>query len=162
MINLLGTPAGFVSGEDGVPSFAMPAQAGEMVEFDPSSEAPGVEEVVPEGPPGSVLEVKYLHEIHDMFKNQWTIRPAPPSTEDGQAGGKNDAQKYNVYAFSVIRKFNHSQDGKANTFNVTTLLQINSPELIKVGQDVIGHVQGISWTAKPLRVRYGSSSQRER
>ena len=58
-----------------------------------------------------------------------------------------------MYAFAVIRKFNHSQDGKTNTFNVTTVLQINSPELIAVGQDVIGHVQGISWTAKPLRVR---------
>ncbi|OBZ76250.1 hypothetical protein A0H81_02955 [Grifola frondosa] len=31
-------------------------------------------------------------------------------------------------------------------------LEIHSPELIKVGQDVIGPVQGISWTAKPLRI----------
>ncbi|KAH9934468.1 P-loop containing nucleoside triphosphate hydrolase protein [Epithele typhae] len=130
----------------------MPAQAGEMVEFDPTKDnTPEVEEVVPEGPPGSLLEIKYLHEIHDMFKNQWMIRPAPPASEDGSMA-KNDATKYNVYAFSIIRKFNHSQDGKMNTFNVTTVLQINSPELVDVGQDVIGHVQGISWTAKPLRI----------
>lgn len=145
--------------EDGVPGFAMPAQAGEAIQFDPSASAPEVEEVVPEGPPGSVLEIKVLHEIHDVFKNEWMIRPAPPSTDDEQ-GKKNDAQKYNVYAFAVIRKFNHSQDGKANSFNVTTVLQINSPELIKVGQDVIGHVQGISWTAKPLRVSTTSAAAR--
>ncbi|KAI1787039.1 P-loop containing nucleoside triphosphate hydrolase protein [Ganoderma leucocontextum] len=143
---------GGIHHDDMAPGFAMPAQAGEMVEFDPTKEpAEDVEEPVPEGPPGSILEIKYLHEIHDVFKNQWTIRPAPPHTEDSP-GSKNDAQKYNVYAFAVIRKFNHSQDGKVNTFNVTTMLQINSAELIKVGQEVIGHVQGISWTAKPLRI----------
>ena len=123
-----------------------------MIEFDPSKELEPPAEEVPEGPPGSVLEIKYLHEIHDAFKNQWTIRPAPPASEDGE-DKKNNSQKYNVYAFTIIRKFSHSQDGKMNTFNVTTVLQINSPELIEVGQDVIGHVQGISWTAKPLRVR---------
>ena len=144
-------------GDDMTPGFAMPAQAGETVELDPTQEtAFPVEDVVPEGPPGSLLEIKYLHEIHDVLKNQWMIRPAPPQTEDGQGGGRNDAQKYAVYAFTVIRKFNHSQDGKTNTFNVTTVLQINSPELVKAGQDVIGHVQGISWTAKPLRVRVAS------
>ena len=137
------------------PGFAMPALAGEMIEMDASSELPQAQEEVPEGPPGSVLEVKYLHEVHDVLKNQWSIRPAPPTTEDEKTK-KNDGQKYNVYAFAVIRKFNHSLDGRTNTFNVTTTLQINSPELIKVGQDVIGHVQGISWTAKPLRVRVAS------
>ena len=152
MINL-GIPAGLIPNDENSPGFAVPAQAGETVEFDPAQEKDAVaEDVVPEGPAGSVLEIKYLHEIHDVFKNQWTIRPAPPATEDGQTT-KNDSAKYNVYAFTIIRKFNHSQDGKVNTFNVTTVLQINSPELVKVGQDVIGHVQGISWTAKPLRVR---------
>ncbi|KAI0752423.1 P-loop containing nucleoside triphosphate hydrolase protein [Daedaleopsis nitida] len=151
MLNLLGMPTGFVH-DEASPGFAMPAQPGEMVELDPAEGAmPPVEDPVPEGPAGSVLEVKYLHEVHDVFKNQWTIRPAPPMSEEKQTG-KNDAQKYNVYAFSVIRKFNHSQDGKTNSFNVTTIIQINSPELIKVGQDVIGPVQGVSWTAKPLRI----------
>ncbi len=147
---MLGLAAGFV-GDDLSPGFAMPAQAGETIEMDPSNE-PTVPDEIPEGPPGSVLEIKYLNEVHDVFKNQWSIRPAPPPTDDEKTR-KNEAQKYNVYAFAVIRKFNHSQDGKTNSFNVTTSLQINSPELIKVGQDVIGHVQGISWTAKPLRVR---------
>ena len=155
-VSMLGGTASVVGHDDAMPGFAMPAQAGEMVEFDPSKEpTEEVQDEVPEGPPGSVLEIKYLHEIHDVFKNQWTIRPAPPQTEDAP-GTKNDAAKYNVYAFAVIRKFNHSQDGKTNTFNVTTVLQINSPELVKAGQDVIGHVQGISWTAKPLRVRVAS------
>ena len=158
-VNLLGMPVGAVGHDEAAPGFAMPAQAGEMVEFDPTKEpAEDVEEAVPEGLPGSLLEIRYLHEIHDVFKNQWTIRPAPPQTEDS-AGTKNDAAKYNVYAFAVIRKFNHSQDGKTNTFNVTTILQINSPELITVGQEVIGHVQGISWTAKPLRVRSAADSK---
>ncbi|KAI9068180.1 P-loop containing nucleoside triphosphate hydrolase protein [Trametes sanguinea] len=145
-------PPGAIPGEDGGPGFAMPAVGGDVVEMDPTNESatPAVEEV-PEGPPGSILELKFLHEIHDSFQNRWIIKPAPPSTEDEKAG-KNDGAKYAVYAFTVIRKFNYSQDGKANTFNVTTSLQLNSPELIKVGQHVIGPVPGISWTAKPLRI----------
>ena len=139
-------------GEDGGPGFAMPAQSGDTVEMDPMDETPPpAQEEIPEGPPGSVLEIKYLHEVHDSFKNRWIIKPAPKSSEEDKAS-KNDGSKYSVYAFTVIRKFNYSQDGKANTFNVTTSFQINSPELVKVGQDVIGNMQGISWTAKPLRV----------
>ncbi|KAI0325822.1 P-loop containing nucleoside triphosphate hydrolase protein [Cubamyces sp. BRFM 1775] len=146
------TIAFFPPGEDGGPGFAMPAQSGDTVEMDPMDEAtPAAVEKIPEGPPGSVLEIKYLHEIHDTFKNRWIIKPAPQSHEEDKVN-KNDGSKYAVYAFTVIRKFNYSQDGKANTFNVTTSLQINSPELVKVGQDVIGNVQGISWTAKPLRI----------
>ncbi|KAI0356819.1 P-loop containing nucleoside triphosphate hydrolase protein [Trametes cingulata] len=129
----------------------MPAVAGDVVEMDPEEQAQAVEDAVPEGPPGSVLEVKHLIEVHDSFKNQWILKPAPKSTEDEKAG-KNDAAKYSVFAFSVIRKYNYSQDARANTFNVTTTIQINSPELVKVGQEVIGNVQGISWTAKPLRI----------
>ncbi|KAH9903164.1 P-loop containing nucleoside triphosphate hydrolase protein [Cubamyces lactineus] len=139
-------------GEDGGPGFAMPAQSGDTVEMDPMDETPPpAQEEIPEGPPGSVLVIKYLHEVHDSFKNRWIIKPAPKSSEEDKAS-KNDGSKYSVYAFTVIRKFNYSQDGKANTFNVTTSFQINSPELVKVGQDVIGNMQGISWTAKPLRI----------
>ncbi|KAI0672077.1 P-loop containing nucleoside triphosphate hydrolase protein [Trametes maxima] len=130
----------------------MPALSGDVVEFDPTQEPPPVGgDEVPEGPPGSILEVKYLHEVHDSFKNQWIIKPAPPRSEEDKTA-KHDGAKYAVYAFTIIRKFNYSQDGKANTFNVTTSLQINSPELIDVGQKVIGPVQGLSWTAKPLRI----------
>ncbi|CDO77722.1 hypothetical protein BN946_scf184969.g73 [Trametes cinnabarina] len=138
--------------EEGGPGFAMPAMGGDVVELDPLNDnaSPVVDEI-PDGPTGSILEVKFLHEIHDTLRNRWTIKPAPPPTEEEKAG-KNDGAKYTVYAFTVIRKFNYSQDGKANTFNVTTSLQLNSPELIKVGQDVIGNVPGISWTAKPLRI----------
>ncbi|KAL1948228.1 hypothetical protein VTO73DRAFT_12303 [Trametes versicolor] len=149
---MFGHSAGGLVNDDGSPGFAMPALAGDVVEFDPTKdEAPVAEEEVPQGPPGSVLEVKYLHEIHDSFKNQWIIKPAPAPTEEDKAT-KNDGAKYSVFAFTVIRKFNYSQDGKANTFNVTTSLQINSPELVKVGKEVLGDVQGISWTAKPLRI----------
>ncbi|KAI8996643.1 P-loop containing nucleoside triphosphate hydrolase protein [Trametes punicea] len=144
-------PVGGVPGEESVPGLALPAVSGDVVELDPMSESAQVVEEVPEGPQGSILEVKYLNEIHDTLKNRWIIKPAPQSTEEEQTG-KNDGSKYTVYAFTVIRKYNYSQDGRANTFNVTTTLQLNSPELIKVGQDVIGNVPGISWTAKPLRV----------
>ena len=84
MINYFGMPAGLLAHDEGTPGFAMPALSGEKVEFDPSKEGPPVvEEVIPEGLPGSVLEIKQLHEIHDPFKNQWTIRPAPPAFDDG-------------------------------------------------------------------------------
>lgn len=150
---------GFVANDDGTLGFAMPALSGDVIEFDPTKDADTVpEETIPEGPPGSVLEVRYLHEIHDSFKNQWTIRPAPPPTEEDKAA-KQDGAKYSVFAFTVIRRFNYSQDGKANTFNVTTSLQINSPELVDVGKEVLRHVQGISWTAKPLRVRCVASGR---
>ncbi|KAI0771305.1 P-loop containing nucleoside triphosphate hydrolase protein [Trametes elegans] len=130
----------------------MPALSGDVVEYDPETDSGKVEEEpVPEGPAGSVLEVRTLHQIHDQFKNKWVIKPAPPTTEDDKPS-KNDGAKYTVFALTVIRKFNYSQDGKTNKYNVTTSLQINSPELIQVGKDVIGHVQGISWTAKPLRI----------
>ncbi|KAI0816845.1 P-loop containing nucleoside triphosphate hydrolase protein [Trametes gibbosa] len=143
---------GYVSHDDGSLGFAMPALSGDVIEFDPTTGADAVPEgTVPEGPTGSVLEVRYLHEIHDAFKNQWMIKPAPPPTEEDKTA-KQDGAKYSVYAFTVIRKFNYSQDGKANTFNVTTSLQINSPELIDVGKEVLGRVQGVSWTAKPLRI----------
>ena len=119
-------------GDDMTPGFAMPAQAGETVELDPT-QAPAflVEDVVPEGPPGSLLEIKYLHEIHDVLKNQWMIRPAPPQTEDGQGGGRNDAQKYAVYAFTVIRRFVPTGQFGAKTYNVTTFLEIHSAHLVE-------------------------------
>ncbi|KAI0634500.1 P-loop containing nucleoside triphosphate hydrolase protein [Trametes polyzona] len=150
---MFASAGGIVTHIDDGPGFAMPAIAGDVIEFDPTKEGkePEAEETVPEGPPGSVLEIRYLHEIHDTFKNQWLLRPAPAPTEEDKAA-KQEGAKYTVFAFTVIRKFNYSQDGKANTFNVTTSLQINSPELVKVGQEVLGHVQGISWTAKPLRI----------
>ncbi len=137
------------------PLVAMPAPTGEVMEYDYKSDDESrddkVEEIVT-GDPGSVLEVKHIDEIYDMFSGQWTVRPTPLSATEPH---KDKSGKYDAYAFTVIRRFNPAAmnaDRKATAYNVVKLLEIHSEELKKVGKDVIGNVQGISWTTKPLRV----------
>ena len=134
-------------------NLAVPAPTGETVDFDPTKPQVGLipeEEEVAQGEPGSVLEVKYLDEVYDMLTGQWSTRVTPPAAVQPAKEGK-----YDAYAFTVIRKFQpvHIMRGtKANSYNVITLLEIHSDHLRSIGQEVISHVQGVSWTAKPLRV----------
>jgi hypothetical protein len=99
-----------------------------------------------------VLEVKYLDEILDSVTGQVVVRPTPLDTT---ASKKRD--KYDAYAFTVVRRFSPSgpigRGGKADAYNVSKFLQIQSEDLKKAGAAVIGKVQGVSWTAKPCRVR---------
>ncbi|THH28748.1 hypothetical protein EUX98_g5449 [Antrodiella citrinella] len=135
---------------------AMPAPAGESIDYDPG-EAKGdkdaqEEEELATGSPGSVLEVKHLDEVYDMFTGQWSVKPTPAAAV---AQSNKDGGKYDAYIFTVIRRFNPStmsSDRKATSYTMTKVLEIHSEALKKVGKEILGNVQGISWTAKPLRV----------
>ncbi|KAI0922610.1 hypothetical protein AcV5_009538 [Taiwanofungus camphoratus] len=140
------------AGLSAYPSVPMPA-VGELVRYDPSSQSTEQqEEVVPEGAPGTVLEVKHLHEVFDYMTQEYIIKPALPFHQKSSDSNKFDGSKYTAYAFTVIRKFSPSGRNRTNTFNITTELEIHSKHLIEVGQGAIGQIPGISWTAMPLRV----------
>ncbi|KZT63010.1 hypothetical protein DAEQUDRAFT_325478, partial [Daedalea quercina L-15889] len=133
------------------PPVAVPTSQGETVEFDPGETMPqAVEDPVPDAPPGTVLEVKQLHEVFDQMKHEYITKPAPAESANE---GKRDSSKYAAYAFTVIRRFIPTGQFGAKTYNVTTFLEIHSAQLVEVGKEVVGQTQGISWTAKPLRVR---------
>ncbi|EPS96936.1 hypothetical protein FOMPIDRAFT_130886 [Fomitopsis schrenkii] len=133
-----------------LPPIAVPTSEGETVEFDVNDPSPqATEDAVPDAPPGTVLEVKHLHEVFDQMKHEYIVKPAPPGS--GQEN-KRDGSKYAAYAFTVIRRFIPTGQFGARTYNVTTFLEIHSAHLVEVGKEVIGQTQGISWTAKPLRV----------
>lgn len=109
---------------------------------------------MPSGDPGSVLEIKHLDEVVDVLTGSVTIKPTPVSADRTS----NKRGKYDVYAFTIVRRFmpiGHARKmGKTSSYNVTRVLDIRSKELRDVGAQVIGRVQGVSWTAKPLRVCY--------
>lgn len=135
-------------------NIAVPAPQGETIDFIPKSqnEAAPEEENIAKGEPGSVLEVKYLDETYDMVTGQWSLKVTPQTTAQPSA----KEGKYDAYAFTVIRKFQPvgmPRGGhRSGSYNVITQLEIHSEHLRQIGQEVIGHVQGISWNAKPLRV----------
>ena len=138
------------------PVMAMPAPVGEYVEYDPTANAgageEGREEELAIGEPGTVLEVKHLDEVYDIFTGQWSVKPTPASAV---APPPKDSGKYDAYIFTVIRRFNPSTmapDRKATSYTMTKVLEIHSEALRNVGKEIVGNVQGISWTAKPLRV----------
>ncbi|KZT08241.1 P-loop containing nucleoside triphosphate hydrolase protein [Laetiporus sulphureus 93-53] len=125
--------------EDSIPS-------SEVVHYIPSKE--DVEhENIPDGPPGSILEVKHLYEVYDQKKDKYVLWPAPPETasEDQREGSK-----YAVYAFSVVRRY--SPSGKGKTYDIIISLEIHSKHLIEAAKEVVGQVHGISWNAKHLRI----------
>lgn len=141
--------------------FIAPVTGAELTDEDPFASAGGsMLDVPPEdddvatGEPGSVLEVKHLDEVLEPLTGRWDVKPTP---RGGDLNSKK-RDKYDAYAFTVIRRFSPAGPvgGRANgmqmTYSVTKMLNIQSPELAKVGAEVIGHVQGVSWTAKPLRV----------
>ncbi|GBE89825.1 P-loop containing nucleoside triphosphate hydrolase protein [Sparassis latifolia] len=134
-----------------LPPFMNPV-AGELVEYTPlPKEGADEDEDAPRAAPGTLLEVKYLHEELDQFRTKYVLKPAP-STAQEEPGEQGASARYAAYAFTVIRRFSPSSDGQGNMFNVTTTFQINSKPLIEVCQEVIGQGQGVSWTAKPLRI----------
>ncbi|CCL99901.1 uncharacterized protein FIBRA_01926 [Fibroporia radiculosa] len=132
------------------PYFTFPGAPGEVVDYDPSTLEQPDEEPVPDAEPGTVLEIKHLHEVFDQMKHDYVIKAAPPQESSGE--GKHGDVKYAVYAFTVIKKFIPNGNQSVKTFNVQTFLEIQSEPLISIGKEILGEVQGVSWTAKPLRV----------
>ncbi|OCH84460.1 P-loop containing nucleoside triphosphate hydrolase protein [Obba rivulosa] len=129
-------------------SIVIPSAAGEFVRgaLPENGDVPQ-EDTAPEAEPGTVLEVKHLHETLDKFKSEWIAKPAPAEEVEEAP----DRSKWAAYAFTVIRRFN-PVNNQGTLHNVTTTLQINSKDLVKVGQEAIGQVPGISWTTRPLRI----------
>ena len=70
--------------------------------------------------------------------------------KDGDRDSKKEKDKHAVYAFTVNRRFQPTGDKGVHI--VTTSLDIKSEHLREVGKAVIGQVQGISWTSRPLKV----------
>ncbi|KAI0786664.1 P-loop containing nucleoside triphosphate hydrolase protein [Abortiporus biennis] len=130
----------------------MPAPSGEVLEYDPTVAALTEEpEQVATGESGSVLEVKHIDEVYDMFTGQWSSKPTPPEA----VSQPHKSGKYDAYAFTIVRKFSPAgmnADRKATSYNVTKVMEIHSSSLKSIGKEVIGNVQGISWTANPLRI----------
>ncbi|KAH9835014.1 P-loop containing nucleoside triphosphate hydrolase protein [Rhodofomes roseus] len=152
--NSMQTGSLFVSHTDmGVanyPPIAVPTSQGETVEFDPAAPTPqAVEDPIPDAPTGTVLEIKHLHEVFDQMKHEYIVKPAPAESANES---KRDGSKYAAYAFTVIRRFIPTGQLGAKTYNVTTFLEIHSAHLVEIGKEIVGQTQGISWTAKPLRV----------
>ncbi|KAJ3558215.1 hypothetical protein NM688_g1055 [Phlebia brevispora] len=147
--------------------FTTALPSGEITDLDPTSQPPVDTEVedpdIVDAVPGTVLKVKHLDEVLDPLTGQWNLKPTPPSeTNSTRKNGK-----YDAYAFTIIRKFTpvpsnqhaaapvfgkqaHPRDG--GSYTMTKLLEIHSSGLKEVGTKVIGQIQGVSWTAKPLRV----------
>ncbi|KAH9940253.1 P-loop containing nucleoside triphosphate hydrolase protein [Amylocystis lapponica] len=130
----------------------LPATPGETVEYSSSPKANKLTEVIPEGAPGTVLEVKHLREFYDTSNSQKIITPVPADDSDASGKDNQDGSQYDVYAFTVIRKFNQSGGPNSKKFNVTTVLGFHSQYLIEICEHVIGRVHGVSWTAKPLQI----------
>lgn len=131
---------------NGVPSESIPVEETVYAEFDQSAnESQAGELQHPQAPPGSVLEVKRVDETYDALNGKWASRDR--IIETGVRDGKDT---YAAYAFTVNRRFQPKDNKGMHT--VTTTLDIKSEHLREVGKTVIGQVQGISWTSKPLRV----------
>jgi hypothetical protein len=108
----------------------------------------GTDATEPQPPEGSLLEVKRVDEIFDRKTSEWVTRDSRSSKKKKKAG----EDKYAPYAFLVHRKFNPTPDPTLHM--ITTTIDVRSEWIRKVGVEVIGQVQGITWTAKPLRVSW--------
>ena len=96
--------------------------------------------------PGSLLEIKRVDEVYDRHRCEWIARDSiVPKVK------RPSKDPYGAYAFTVNRRFNPTPDPTLHT--ITTTLDIKSEFLRKIGAEVIGQVQGVTWTTKPLKVR---------
>lgn len=94
---------------------------------------------VPEPERGMKLEVKCIDMRYDPASRQFVAE------ERQVAQGLSDP--YAEYAFTLHRTIGNSSDHRA-------YFDIRSSHLQGVFEAAIGRVEGISWTAKPLRVRF--------
>ena len=148
--------AGNMAAANADPAHLLLPATGEATDEDPvGTVASGQEqtaEELPTGEPGTVLDVKHLDEVLDLITGKWTTKPTP--VEEATTSKKKSG-KYDCFVFTVIRRFTPTnpvgRGGKAQSYNVTKLIGIQSAELRKIGSEVIGSA-GVSWHAKPLKV----------
>lgn len=103
---------------------------------------PAKEEEVPRD--GMRLDLRRIDEYYDRRKCAWVIRDTPAPKK------KSTTDKYAEFAFTLNRKI--TEVGEGIPPNIKTSFDIKSPYLKDVGMTVIGQVQGVSWTSKPLQV----------
>ncbi|KLO07071.1 P-loop containing nucleoside triphosphate hydrolase protein [Schizopora paradoxa] len=95
---------------------------------------------------GTRLEVKRLDKVYNPRTCAWTRReseiqkPTPISTVNEHA----------EFAFIVLREFKPTADPAVNV--IVTTYEIQSAQLRKIGQEVIGRELGISWTMSTVTV----------
>lgn len=126
-------------------------EAGEVVveeeeEYYYEEQAAEVEVEIDDIPAGSHLEVKRLDELYDLEIRDWVLQESTVPEPKYKA----EKDEYKHFAFTVVRKFEKRSDPA--DFLYQTLLDIKSPHLKRVCEEVIGSVRGISWTFTPLRV----------
>jgi hypothetical protein len=92
---------------------------------------------------GSRLEVKRLDKIYDSKTEKWIFKDSALAP----AGSASD-DAYAEYAFTIIRDFQKKSSGSTHT----TIIQINSPLLRRVGKDIIGELEDVAWDAQYLVV----------
>lgn len=135
-------------GRGGPPSTPIPRGETVYANFEQIESAAadaGSDETQPQAPPGSLLEVKRIDETYDMRNGVWSTRDSAIPTS-----AKKDKDTYAAYAFTVNRRFQPTDNKGMHV--VTTILDIKSEHLREAGKNVIGQVQGISWTSRPLKV----------
>ncbi|KAI0634518.1 P-loop containing nucleoside triphosphate hydrolase protein [Trametes polyzona] len=109
-------------------------------------------------PPPAMLKVKRVDHYYSNWSKVWKYRNSgsnvnPESLLASLSGGgpqeRNNADPWLSYCFVVVRKFpQHTEEGIDPTFQVV----VKSPYLLLACKDVIGKVQGVSWTADPLEL----------
>lgn len=92
---------------------------------------------------GTRLDVKRLDKIYNSETRAWVL------TDSASAPVLSD-DAYVEYAFTIIHTF--AKESNSSTPTITTTIQINSPLLKSVGQEIIGQLEGVSWNAKYLVV----------
>lgn len=104
--------------------------------------------------------VKRVDEIYDFSSDDWKFSDLPVTAENLALDShlhRNVKDEFDGFVFLVVRRFEKplsrysmlSSNSKNTSFE--TLLEIRSPQLKRACKDVIGDVQGISWTATPFR-----------
>ncbi|THH09758.1 hypothetical protein EW145_g1774 [Phellinidium pouzarii] len=96
---------------------------------------------------GMSLEYKRVDEIYDRKTNQWIARDGvTPRCSQAQA----KRSPYERYTFTIMRTYDMHPKPSKNIY--TTTIDIKSEYLQKACEEVIGKIQGLSWTVKPLRI----------
>ena len=94
---------------------------------------------------GSRLEVKRLDLVLDRLTGGYVRRESQV-----QKPAASKINEHAEYAFILLREFKQSRNGGVP--HVVTKYEIQSPQLRKIGEKVIGREMGISWTSATVAV----------
>ncbi|KAI0752500.1 P-loop containing nucleoside triphosphate hydrolase protein [Daedaleopsis nitida] len=122
-------------------------------EDDDQSTAALVAAAAPPPPPN--FKVKRVDYFYSNWSKAWKYRNTSSKVKADALqtignGDSNGNDPWQTYCFVVVRKLPQAVDGEVGepTFQVV----VKSPYLLIACKDVIGKVQGVSWTAEPLEL----------